>query len=234
MAKKTAATINNLSDLIPDDRNANRGTERGSGFIETSLRSYGAGRSVLADKHGRLIAGNKTVEGCVNAGLDRIRVIQTDGTELVVVQRTDLDMQTDKAARELAIADNRAGQISLEWDRTALESLSADFGIDLNDVGFAEGELDKLAKGDAVEVEDDEVPSRGASRANFGNLATTGCSAGIRPTPSTLTSYSAARCRSSWSPTRPTEWNTTRSGGTMRRKPVPVRWEHPAGGLWGR
>src|SRR5687767_10793140 len=103
-----AKSIRTLADLTPDDRNANKGTERGTGLIESSLRSYGAGRSVLADKNGRLIAGNKTVEGCVNAGIERVRVVQTDGHELVVVQRTDLDLD-DKAARELALIDNRAG-----------------------------------------------------------------------------------------------------------------------------
>lgn len=51
-----------ISDLIPDDRNANKGTERGNGLLERSLQQYGAGRSILIDKNNRIIAGNKTVE----------------------------------------------------------------------------------------------------------------------------------------------------------------------------
>jgi hypothetical protein len=100
---------------------------------------------VLADKHGRLIAGNKTVEGAASAGMERVRVVQTDGHELVVVQRMDLDLTTDKAARELAIIDNRAGQVSLEWDAEQLNALATDYAIDLNAIGFSEEELAKLA-----------------------------------------------------------------------------------------
>ena len=81
-------------------------------IVEDSLRNYGAGRSILLDKHGNIIAGNKTAEGAARIGLDDVIVVKTDGTKLVAVQRTDLDLTTDKAAKELAIADNRAGQVS--------------------------------------------------------------------------------------------------------------------------
>lgn len=49
-----------LSDLIPDARNANRGTDRGRSAVRKSLQDLGAGRSIVLDKHGRIIAGNKT------------------------------------------------------------------------------------------------------------------------------------------------------------------------------
>ena len=146
MAKEPKAVkqIESIADLVPDARNANRGTERGTGLIETSLRNYGAGRSVLADRNGVLIAGNKTIEGAASAGLQKVRVVQTDGTEVVVVQRTDLDLQTDKAARELAIIDNRAGQVSLEWDADELDRLAGDYDIDLKSLGITEGELEDM------------------------------------------------------------------------------------------
>jgi hypothetical protein len=48
-----------IERLAPDKRNANRGTVRGRALLEDSLRRYGAGRSILADKHGNIIAGNK-------------------------------------------------------------------------------------------------------------------------------------------------------------------------------
>ena len=44
-----------------DSRNANKGTERGLALLDKSLRQYGAGRSILVDKNGRVIAGNKTL-----------------------------------------------------------------------------------------------------------------------------------------------------------------------------
>jgi len=85
--------IKKISDLKPDSHNANKGTERGKGMIEASLRKVGAGRSIVVDKDGRIIAGNKTVENWASiANDDDVQVIQTDGKKLVVVQRTDLDL----------------------------------------------------------------------------------------------------------------------------------------------
>lgn len=54
----TEVTRGKVSDLQPDKRNANKGTERGLKALDHSLRQYGAGRSLLVDKHGRIIAGN--------------------------------------------------------------------------------------------------------------------------------------------------------------------------------
>jgi hypothetical protein len=125
-AKAPARRLATTRDLIPDATNANKGTHRGRALVETSVRKYGFGRSVLADKHGRIIAGNKTVEAATALGDRALRVVQTDGKELVVVQRTDLDLATDVDAKELAVADNRASELGLAWDTTALERLVAD------------------------------------------------------------------------------------------------------------
>ena len=46
--------------------------------LAQSLRSLGAGRSIVLDRHGRIIAGNKTAEQAKALGL-RLRVITTDG-----------------------------------------------------------------------------------------------------------------------------------------------------------
>jgi hypothetical protein len=60
MRENTSIIHKRISDLQPDAKNANKGTPRGNQMIEDSLREYGAGRSILLDKHGRIIAGNKT------------------------------------------------------------------------------------------------------------------------------------------------------------------------------
>jgi hypothetical protein len=138
-------TITKLSQLIPDNRNANRGTERGNTFIERSLREYGAGRSILLDRKGRIIAGNKTVENAAAMGMEQVHVIQTDGTKIIAVQRMDLDMASDSKARELALADNRASDLNLEWAGDVLLELGKD--IDLTPF-FSSSELAAIvAKG---------------------------------------------------------------------------------------
>jgi hypothetical protein len=126
------------SDLIPDSKNCNRGTKRGRKMVADSLREYGAGRSVLVDKDDRIIAGNTTA---TNAGDMPVRVVETDGTELVVVKRTDLSLD-DPKARSLAIADNRASEIGLEWDVANLQALQPE--VDLKPF-FTGKELDKMS-----------------------------------------------------------------------------------------
>jgi 16S rRNA G966 N2-methylase RsmD len=130
-----------VSELIADSRNANKGTGRGREMLADSLRRYGVGRSILIDKNGRIIAGNKTAEQATTLGLDEVIVVQTDGKKLVAVQRTDLDLECDAGAKELAIADNRVAEASLEWDLDVLRELSAE--IDLSDLWNPE-ELDAL------------------------------------------------------------------------------------------
>ena len=110
-----------IEDLTPDPRNANRGTERGAAMLESSLREFGAGRSILVDKHGVVIAGNKTLEQAAALGFE-IQTVVTDGSKLVVVQRSDIEIDSPKG-RRLAVADNRIGQVSLEWDSDVLAEM---------------------------------------------------------------------------------------------------------------
>jgi len=122
--------IETIEDLTPDSKNANKGTERGLGMLEDSLRKYGAGRSILVDNKGVVLAGNKTLEVAADLGLP-VRVVKTNGSELVVVQREDLDLDDGDKARQLAYADNRSSQVGLDWD---LERILADVneGVDLS------------------------------------------------------------------------------------------------------
>jgi DNA modification methylase len=119
-----------LNDLKPDPSNANRGTDRGRTALERSLRDYGAGRAVLIDRHGHIIAGHKTVEQAKRLNLP-LRVVRTDGRHLIAVQRDDLDLATDARAKALAIADNRVGELDLAWDVDVLKQLQA-AGLDLS------------------------------------------------------------------------------------------------------
>ena len=93
-----------LGDLTPDPQNANLGTARGREALAQSLREFGPGRAVLIDRHGNIIAGNKTVEEPKRLNIP-LQVVKTDGQVLVAVQREDLDLITDPRAKRLAIAD---------------------------------------------------------------------------------------------------------------------------------
>ena len=76
----------------------------------------GAGRSILVDKSGRIIAGNKTFEAWQALG-GSLETIHTAGDTLIVVQRDDLDLdEPDGLARQLAYYDNRVNETNLAWD----------------------------------------------------------------------------------------------------------------------
>jgi DNA modification methylase len=130
-----------VDGLALDPHNANKGSDRGRQLVVSSLEECGAGRSILADRQGVVIAGNKTLEAARKLGLP-VRTIETDGQELVVVRRSDLDLASDEKARRLAYLDNRASELGLDWD---VEQLLADLeaGVDLSGI-FERPDLDAL------------------------------------------------------------------------------------------
>ena len=144
-----------ISELIPDSKNANKGTQRGRAMLEKSLQDYGLGRSILLDKKNRIIVGNKTVESSAAIGIDDVEIVESDGKKIIAVRRTDLDLENDVEAKELAIADNKVAQEDLSWDTDALKSLQND-GVDI-DKFFSPKEVQKLFK-DEVESDNDELP----------------------------------------------------------------------------
>ena len=107
--------MSNIEELKFDKKNFNRHTENGMRLLEKSLREFGAGRSILVDKDNNIIAGNGIVESAMNAGITKTRVVETTGDELVVVKRTDVELDT-KRGREMALADNATASADLEWD----------------------------------------------------------------------------------------------------------------------
>lgn len=121
----------NISDITPDSRNANKGTERGRALLEKSLEKYGAGRSILLDKHGNIIAGNATALTAGEIGIEDVVIVRTDGKKLVAVLREDLDLDSE-AGRMLAYADNRVGQINLDFDFGILQE-DFETGLPLDD-----------------------------------------------------------------------------------------------------
>jgi hypothetical protein len=130
-----------IADLSTDTRNANKGTPRGRAALERSLSQYGAGRSILLDKDNRIIAGNKITQCAGEIGIDKVRIVETDGKEIIAVKRTDLSLD-DKNARGLALADNRVGQLDLDWDAEELSRCATDGVVD--PVMFTEKEIDEI------------------------------------------------------------------------------------------
>ena len=129
----------NIEELIQDDHNFNKGTEAGQKLMEKSFKELGAGRSILVDRDGRIISGNKSQKAAMAAGIQKVRVIETTGDELIAVKRTDLSLDS-KEGREMAYADNLTTQVNLAWDEIELEHVNTEVeGFDPSSWGLPEG-----------------------------------------------------------------------------------------------
>lgn len=119
-----------------DKKNYRKHSDKNKALIKKSLEECGAGRSIVIDNKGEIIAGNGIYEQAQKLGI-KTKIIETDGSELVVVKRTDLDTHDDKR-RQLAVMDNKTSDTSY-FDT---EVLLQDFDIEeLQSFGFDENEL---------------------------------------------------------------------------------------------
>ena len=117
--------MTSIKDLKSDHKNARRRTDRSASLIAESLKRYGAARSIVIDEDGRILAGNGTVEGAKKAGIDKLRIIEAEGDELIAVRRAGLS-EDQKVG--LALADNRSSDLS-EWDHDMLRQLSEEHDL---------------------------------------------------------------------------------------------------------
>lgn len=136
-----------LDQIKFDRHNANKGSVRGRGQIEASLREFGFADAGTLDKNNTIIGGNKRTEVAGEIGMDEAIIVDVDGTKPVFIRRKDLDLNSteDDRARRLAYALNRSQEVSLTWDA---EVLLADLqsGVDMSGL-FDQSELDAMLAG---------------------------------------------------------------------------------------
>ena len=120
-----------MDEIKFDKRNYRKHDKKNKSLIKKSLEKFGAGRSIVVDAEGEIIGGNGVYEQAQKLGL-KTKIVETDGSELVVVKRTDLKTDDEKR-KALAVMDNSTSDTS-EFD---LELLTADFTVDeLEDFGI--------------------------------------------------------------------------------------------------
>jgi DNA modification methylase len=150
-----------LDQLQLDPNNVATHDARNLSVIGSSIEQLGAGRSIVMDATGRVIAGNGTVQAARNGHrVKRVVVVESDGDTLVAVQRNDL---TPEQARALALADNRSSDLH-GYDAAALEAAVAELenldDLDLIGIGLSPKELEDLlaeyATADEPEPEQDD------------------------------------------------------------------------------
>lgn len=111
-----------MKDIKYDSKNYRTHSEKNKRIIKKSVDELGAGRSILLDSQNIIIAGN----GVKEAWGDRpVKIIETDGSELIAVKRTDLNTD-DKKRQTLSLIDNHASDTS-DFDN---ELVNSDFDKD--------------------------------------------------------------------------------------------------------
>lgn len=139
-----------IDRLLPYAANARTHSDQQVAQIAGSIAEFGFNVPCLVDDRGVLIAGHGRILGAKRLGLQQVPVIR-------------LGHLTDAQARAFRLADNRIA-LNAGWDE---ELLAAELdrlkenGADLNLLGFAEDELDRLLDGldqNGANQEEDEVP----------------------------------------------------------------------------
>ena len=120
-----------MSNIKYDKRNYRKHNEKNKKLIKKSLEECGTGRSIIVDNNEEIIAGNGVYEQAKAMNIP-VKVIETDGTELIAVKRTDLQTGDEKRTK-LAILDNSTADSS-EMDYALLQK---DFElVDLMSMGI--------------------------------------------------------------------------------------------------
>ena len=143
-----------MNEIKFDKRNYRKHDKKNKSLIKKSLEKFGAGRSIVVDAEGEIIGGNGVYEQAQKLGL-KTKIVETDGSELVVVKRTDLKTDDEKR-KALAVMDNSTSDTS-EFD---LELLTTDFTVDeLSDFGIElPEEIKEMEVPDVLEKEDSDKP----------------------------------------------------------------------------
>lgn len=99
-----------MAQLKFDQRNYRIHNDKNKRIIRKSLEECGAGRSILLDNDDYIIAGNGVYDQAKALGL-RVRIVESDGSELIAIKRTDLSTE-DVRRKTLALVDNYSSDTS--------------------------------------------------------------------------------------------------------------------------
>lgn len=141
--KSSSKKVSQITDLIQDPRNINKGTEEGADLIDRSIDEAGFGRSVVVDKNNVLIGGNKIVSRAAAKGKTKIKIVESNGDELIVVRRNDITIDSEKGVK-LKILDNTTHQKNYVQDAVVSQAIVTEVHIDPQTYG-----LQQLMTGDS-------------------------------------------------------------------------------------
>ena len=131
--EKLQVTYRSVEDLIPYARNARTHSEEQVSRIASSIKEFGWTNPILVDGDNGVIAGHGRLQAARKLKLEKVPVIELAGL-------------TETQKRAYILADNKLA-LDAGWDeellKIELEELKLE-GVDLDDIGFSDAELNDL------------------------------------------------------------------------------------------
>jgi DNA modification methylase len=138
-----------LSDLIPDDKNNNRHTAYGMDLLEKSVNKVGIIESITVSNDDKIISGNARHEVIGKNFTKEALVIETDGTQPIIIKRTDIHSDT-KEFYEASILANTTSKKNIDFDMDIIDTLAVEYDIDVVDLGV------DIVNEEILEAEEDD------------------------------------------------------------------------------
>jgi len=142
-------TAKPIDSLIPYANNARKHDENQIKQIASSIKEFGFNNPVLIDKDNGIIAGHGRVLAAQRLGWTEVPTIA-------------LEHLTETQKKAFILADNRIAMNS-SWDNEilAIELEALNGEMDLTDLGFEPGEINKLLNGDVIDglTDVDDTPA---------------------------------------------------------------------------
>jgi DNA modification methylase len=154
-------TAKPIDSLIPYANNARKHDENQIKQIASSIKEFGFNNPVLIDKDNGIIAGHGRVLAAQRLGWTEVPTIA-------------LEHLTETQKKAFILADNRIAMNS-SWDNEilAIELEALNGEMDLTDLGFEPGEINKLLNGDVIDglTDVDDTPATPAEpKAMYGDI----------------------------------------------------------------
>jgi len=144
-----------IKDLIPDNKNNNKHTAYGMDLLEKSMRKVGIIESITVSNDNKIISGNARHEKAGQLFDTEAIVIETDGTQPIILKRTDIESDT-KQFYEASILANTTSNKNIDFDNDVIEELALEYDLNIEELGLDISEIDCFLE--ATEDDFDTTP----------------------------------------------------------------------------
>lgn len=124
-----------ISNLKLDDQNINQHTQFGMQLLEKSITEVGFTEAIVISDDDTVISGNARTEVAADRGFDECILVETDGTQPIVIKRTDIKKGSEQFAKAKILANTVAKHNYIE-DAQIAEAFCEEYNLDGNALGM--------------------------------------------------------------------------------------------------